>query len=965
MSNKNCSHEEREWLIRNWPLAPGRLIWKKMIEPCKLILKEIRERQTWNILPKNKEIPKTLKIEYYIFKEKLLSHIQYLFDSNIPNLEDPNLLVKGILTRGPQFAAEKKEQFEYSIKESIAVSNVRTPEEVKTLDLESIDQLFPSRHYIPFEFPRDISDVEYSFLDPPRITSYKLEELKEVMRLNIKKNIILRNYDVIDSIKNSNSSQGLDFKKGKPIKKKSYKSRESKNYTTYIEDNELNYMISFTTKSADDYRVIALADTYTKNLNYIVRESTSKINNCKWDSYGKPRWELVKFLNWGRDRHFIMVDQKKSGWTFPMELMHAYFEVVSDMYPNYKPFQIYKEIFKDKKINFLIDNVWRNPKRGFVLGMWDNIMSFILSCMFEIFLENFIRDDPDLGAFKVSGKFWGDDQIIRADTDSLEYTYQIMNRWMNYMSRMGCIINEKKCFVSQYGVLCEVYSSNGPINLDKGSVWMLSSLNSLRGCNTFHRKSLWCGFHDTIKSALSWFRKETRDSLILNSERNLNKCQILIGYEFDKEEVLLPYQLGGWEIFRDEDGNPNLLEYLLEHDRSNKWCNIAMIPNYNAFANNNFQVRKAFFSAPWYKDMRNIIGNVNYINPVNFLDNLLKSIPKTDGTPYEKYETWHEIYLQRKKAYKSRKFSNSRTVLEKLTREGEFKSAYLNPKILFKKEFSDYPWKKQKSTKSKIDIDPFRACALFLKKAINENPFEISFDQEDRISIVDITSNIFKDISSSPCTIPSDWYVFGQISGIDIISASIKFEEEFFESLFNYSPPLDLNLEEDLGIGEISLDRSIYWDKDFGIPFSLDNNELFLINCCDWTKDDLLSFKINMTFEEYRIECLCRSAFKEEDDDLEFQEDNKLLENLQGTIEKIDPSILINKKVEISELINTQFTTNVQSLLDMEDDYSSEEEEETSEPDETMLILRSLGIDSFDLLGIGGTDEYFDNDDYE
>jgi hypothetical protein len=346
------------------------------------------------------------------------------------------------------------------------------------------------------------------------------------------------------------------------------------------------------------------------------------------------------------------------------------------------------------------------------------------------------------------------------------------------------------------------------------------------------------------------------------------------------------------------------------------------------------------------------------------LENILESIPKTDGTPYEKYELWHKIYMERQSAYKNKKFSNSKKVLEKLTREGEFKSIYLTPKILFKKDFSDYPWKKQKPTHGKLSIDPFRACALLIKMVNEDNPFEISYNQEEKISFVDITSNIFKDIARSPCTIPSDWYVFGQISGIDIIKSSIIFEENFDESLFNYTPPIVFEQEE-YDMISVSKEKSVYWDNGFGIPFSLDDNELFLINCCDWTKDDLLSSKLKIPFEEYKIECLCRNAFENTEDDLMFQEDEKILESLEGSNLEIDHSILI-KKEDLSRLANTGLTFDINDLLDMDDDYSSEEEEQEPELDEHMLLLRSLGIDSIDLFGMDGVNDYYsDEEGYE
>jgi hypothetical protein len=362
------------------------------------------------------------------------------------------------------------------------------------------------------------------------------------MRKFIKKDQILRNFDDIDAIYLCTNTQGLTYKKGLPCKEKSYKTRTAQNFPSDIEVDKLRYEISFTTKTADDYRVIAIADTYTKNLNFITRESTSQINDCKWDIYGKPRWDVINYLKWNKNDNFIMVDQEKSGWTFPMELMEDYFEVISSMYPGYRPFEIYHRIFKEKDIQFLIEGQWKNPVRGFVLGMWDNIMSFILSCIFNIFKEEKINDISDLDSSQVTGKFWGDDQVIKVQNSDKQQGYTVMNRWINYMTRFGCIINKKKCFMSNYAVLCEVYSPNGPINLDKGAVWILQPFDSIRGVNTFHRKTLWCSYHSTVKSALTWFRYEYRNALLESSEKSLELTRSLIGYEFSPEETRIQFQ---------------------------------------------------------------------------------------------------------------------------------------------------------------------------------------------------------------------------------------------------------------------------------------------------------------------------------------------------------------------------------------------------------------------------------------
>jgi hypothetical protein len=909
---------------------------------------------------------KVLNLEINILKVKLVAHRDYIISRGLTPLQDIKDLLIGNLENGPYFAQDQKKTFDFSIREKLSVTNVRTPDEVKTFKIEDIDHLFPSRHYIPFLFPTDISDVYESNVDPK--ISYDLMKLKSKIRSNIKENVILRNIDELDGL--FLSTKSLTWSNGK--KGKGSKLRADAGFPTDFNRGTGNFEISFTTKTADDFRVIPISEISQRNLQYIVRESTERIHNAKYNVYGKPRWDYERWLDKKRNRFFIMVDQKKSGWTFPMELMTVYFEVVSEIYPDYEPFKLMERMFREKDMNYFTTQMpLFKPKRGFAIGLWDNIMSFILACSFELFLEEHIENDDNLyDIVNLDARFWGDDEAIRLDNCTYSQAMVIWNRWVKFLKSLGLEINIKKSFVSEYGILCEVYTQNGDINLNKTGVWLLQPLDSLRGGCTFHRKVLWTGYQDSVERSLPWFSERIKERLVPQVTELLDVTKYLIGVEFSNEEQFIPFQLGGFGIIRNEEGQSSLLSILLSKDIGMKWLRVACVGEYKGpWFYKNKEVVDKLLGNYYYSSILDNIADPFKKEFENIFREKLYKIPfyKEDKTLSDD-KIWFELQSKRQKAYFDEGTSVSNmTVIEKLIREGEFNPFDLNPQLLppITDENCLPFWENQSPHKGSEVSLGVRAIPLLIKKVLGKNPLMISFINEDRISIKDIVAEIYSEVSSSKCTVPTEWWAFARDSGFDVLKFQNYFEYKFLgEKLFRYHPPWrkeGIGTSHDLILGEGNV---MFWDDYFGIAVPLNESELDMCRLNSYQRARIVSEKLGITEENY-FELAAIRDFKIRDntDEEILKEDiDYLLSNLPEIKNLLEESKEFSP--DLTNIIRSDLILDVNQLLDFEDEtYESSQELELDNDDPWSKYFTESNMEDVDLFGLGLLDNAASSDE--
>lgn len=890
-----------------------------------------------------------------ILRDKLIVYEKHCAQLNI-TCEDTLSILKDNLLFGPDSALKRKKIFDYSIRELVSETLIRTPEELKTIDLkEGINKFFPSRHMMNWEIPINYSDImDYSF-EQPNI-HVNLSSLEERMMSFLKKDQILRKFDILDSFKESTSKVGFQ----NHTKKKTADLRQKGNPTD-VETDYLRFKISWTTKNPDEGRLIAISETLTRNLISIARESTSIINNCKWDVYGKPTWNFINFLREGRDRYFILCDQSKSGWTFPMELIASYFKVCAITYPEYEYFHTLRDIFANKKIIYDIEDQEYQPLRGFILGMWDNVQSFIISCIFDLFVEKELKTRFEYENIKFDAMFWGDDQVIRLDNCSNLNQIQIWNKWMYYMISYGICVNQKKSFVSKTGIFCEVYSNNSNIPLEKSLIYILGIFNSLRGCCTLERKLFWSLYDDQIRRVMPYFSEKAQTAINEIYWKVASSIQQIIGFEFNSLEKYLPVQFGGWIQLRDEDNNPQLFKYI--------WEKFDSIPK--GFVNigyNNPTIARFNKPTKEFKKWKNntFIKEILSALDQDFLYFDLKSSLKKKfqdlhlGEKLSKRKInkfWIKTQVEREKLFNQKNTYTQQKILYKFFSEGLFKDP-LEPTYLVKRpSMYTYVPLKQETHKFKINIS-YERSVLYIQQRLGLKDFGIKFLNENKISFKEIVANCYKTISSTQYIIPTEWYIWCLRSNINPDKLYQTFYEKYVENIFHYYPPL--SMKDDKVFKKMGLleDHYLFWDEDYGFPFQISEVEALTLDTSNPVqKSKMISEKIFSTYEEYMEKCELRSYIH-----IDPTEDELLLEQ-----EEIDQLLRQTLRVDSKPVFEDDIPKNiiVTNIDDIEDILSEEETSSVPNSDDEDPLTRELrraGIDTIDLTDYGDIEQYYDSE---
>jgi len=942
-------------------LGNDRLLWNDSNRKfSKLILNDIRKGTWRRYNPSTGN--KTLNHEYMILRDKLIIYEKHCKQLDIIP-EDTYSIIKNNLLLGPEYSVYRKKVFDYSIRELVSKTRVQTPEEVKTQDLkEGINKFFPSRHMMNWELPINYSDImDYSF-EVPHITT-KLSALEERMEKFLKKNQILRKFDILDSFKESNSKVG--FSKGK--KGKTCDIRQKGNPID-VETEYLRFKISWTTKNPDEGRLIAISETLTRNLCSIAREATATINNCPWDVYGKPTWNFIKFLNKKHDRFFILCDQSKSGWTFPMELMASYFKICAIVYPEYEYFKILENIFHHKRIIYDIEDQEYSPLRGFILGMWDNVQSFIISCIFDLFVEKELKTQLDFQDLKFNAMFWGDDQIIRLDNCSNLVEIQVWNKWMYYMTIHGIYVNKKKSFVSDVGIFCEVYTQNSVYNLEKSLIYILGILNSLRGCCTFERKVFWSLYDDQMRRVTPYFSERCQTAINDLYFTVASSIQQIIGFEFNSFEKYLPVQFGGWLQLRDEDNNPQLLDFLWNKFDSilKGFVNVGYNnPTFSRFDKPSKGYKK-WKEDPFIKDILTCLDqDFLFYDLKTSLKNKFKALHLGEKLSKNKiHKFWIKAQAKRQLYFSQKTTYTQQNVLYKFFSEGLLKDPMKIDYLVKRSNNYGFIPLKQQSHKFKVNFSSERVV-LYLQQRLGLRDFGIKFINENKISFKEVVANCYKTISSTNYIIPTEWYVWCLRSGTNPDRLYQAFYEKYLENIFHYFPPLSLKDDKVFKKMGFLENHFLYWDEHYGCPFQISEEEVIILDSSDpIQRIKMFSEKLALTYEDFMERAELRSFEHKDQEASEFIDE---LQEINELIQERSVSDLVNKPM--SDFIDQEEDIIISNVNDIEDydtesDFEARASEHDSDDDDPLAReLRRLGLDTVDLTDYGNVEEYYDEDE--
>lgn len=746
----------------------------------KLLVKTIRESQSL-IGIKLPDANKSIWLETMVLIQKLLFWDEYLQEKNLP----PHLPLREIVCRnlleGPAFADYLKDVWSYSLR-AVTGLNFEAPEDIEIFEFKDINQIFPSEHLIDFQRPEDLSDIlDFSF-EKPRVNGKLLRDLQHFIDKNIKEDVPLRYFDDIDSISIGNKRKSSNIHTG--VKKMSFFERVDTGFPKNL-SNELNFVVSSVHKSPSESRVIAISDIPTRNLLYIVRENVSLLLNSKYDAYASKRpWIWRSKLHYDENIIKIMFDQRKSGWTFPFELMAMFYERLCLKYPDYEPFATIRDIFKEGKINYLIKDCLYKPLRGFILGMQDHVCSFIMSCLFELFLEEEVEDE-EMEAF--DAMFFGDDSTILIDKSKTIHTVTYWwNRWISITKKAGIFINEKKSYLSKVGVFCEMYGDNSPWTLFRHTKVLLNMLNTMKCWNISHCKYFYKDIIDFVSSYISFLQKGDKEVMTKVLLNIIPFVKASSGTEFEHEEITFPYECGGWERERDEDGKSTFLLKCFESKIPMRYLQVADVTlKLDKFYDKTY-LKQNMSEDSWINEILNFYNfstknqtiKRNWISALKTYDQ--KSIKDSD------YRLWTDFHDRRQKAYKeiNRNYGKNHYYEKFLAKRVKNQALDLrmfreNPNSS-KTLFERLSHKGQKSR-----IDPLRAYALIHKWG-DTLASDVRYTKE--FSLHYLLGSLFFDLKNLKQVIPINWFRWCEYNDLTLQEVESYMYAKYYVDIFRYLP---------------------------------------------------------------------------------------------------------------------------------------------------------------------------------
>lgn len=897
---------------------------------------------------------KNIWLETMVLIKKLYMWDQYLQHKNLPPFMPLRDIVCRNLLEGPAFADLVKDIWAYSLRYVTGI-NFETPKGVPIFLFEDVNQIYPPEHLINFLREEDLSDLlDWSFEPPSKIKTKYIEKLYTYVMEGIRENQVLRYLDELDSLTLGNQTKSADPLLGKM---QSFKLRKLKGFPNEINDH-LYFEISSVHKTPCESRTIAISDVPTRNLLSIVRENLSNLFTNKYDYYGSTRsWSVRNRIGYNEDKIKIMFDQRKAGWSFPHELVALTFKALCDKYPLFEPFQIMYNIFSEGKIIYRIKEQDMKPLKGFILGMHDNICSYIMSCIFQVYLEDIPEDEKV--AFDAA--FFGDDSVIIIDTSILPRYYNFYwNKWLRLCSKYGIALNLKKSYISNVGVFCEMYGFGSKQTLYRHSKMFLNVLNSLLCYNITHGKYYWCAISDQINRYLSYLSGVDKDSV----EKTIGKwfpiTRLHLGFEFDGDEISLPFECGGWEYLRDGYDYSLFLEMTRKQEIPLPYLEIAKQSTiYKRQFKKNKKFRTELLQDRWISEMLEFLDLP--VNGSNIKDNLTECIKLFDYGPGQglQREFWRDFYIARQKAYHTKKFKYGKPHYFEYFMEGRIANQALTPEMLVRDVNLENVFVLERLLPVKtqnINHHPLRAYDLFLQKMHENAPLNCKYTKD--FSIEYLLRSIFKHIRNIPYFIPVEWFIWCERQGIELSTLYSDMMSKYGINIFQYQIPIKkikssflekfglLVFKGDLIIWceKINLPRLISYTDMINISYAYDNDKVI----CDIINLDLADM--------YEIHQASKEGYNPNKKVIIMEDESAMIDEMLASMLKKHETDDEPKEEETSSLseMNLQLNFNMEDLIDGGgDEYPSSSDDEIrsyeSDQNEFMDMYHDILNDDEDL----------------
>jgi hypothetical protein len=471
----------------------------------------------------------------------------------------------------------------FSETEALRKLNEARIREFITNEEGTIDNLYPTQHLISWEDETKPEDHEWSLRPAAVVDQELLSEIKQLMKKRMLPDVPMQHFDYIDAMYLAKQQKEILFEK----KGTSQDIRGEEGLDISFPDSKLLYEISKATKRADESRTIAISEVSTRNINYCACNNINKVMAAPFDYRTKNTDDLYASLCAQPDRKFILVDHKKFGWQVPTQLIQAVYETAHELYPEFI-FGKYAYLLGETYIR-LKGEGWVPTTRGSVLGMNDNVFGFVMSCIFEVFIDH---NKHFAVLAKLDAGFKGDDSFIRVDSDMPGITDEVFRAWVKFLKRLGMIINVKKTKISLIGQFCEIYGWSPQADLNRKTAYLLNFYNSLF-CTGIYECKLYCrAIYNSLVQFGRWIGKDLQHLI----DDTFSQIFTITGPEFGDEEITLPFEIGGWISVYDTGLN-TCVEKLLDgayapSDRG--YFSVGLVPHLKIRPLRNLKFKKKF-----------------------------------------------------------------------------------------------------------------------------------------------------------------------------------------------------------------------------------------------------------------------------------------------------------------------------------------------------------------------------------
>lgn len=518
----------------------------------------------------------------------------------------PNEIMTRCLHEGPSFAEELSDAWKYGFRLFLGDWSALVPPKADSFaPVRFFEEVFPASLLIPFEM-EDPEDWRLGLQYKPQSNHFPVDDFKAVVRKNLREGVTLVSPDEFDVSEFARNTKTWVSLTGRNITRTEYLHKHRSPVLT----SRWEFKYSPVQKNAEEFRcsVIASPDTlFTMNL---AMRQLNQINKSKIDKMGLtdtswlPVWLSGSYT-------FLMVDQKKCGITFSKDLMRETLDAILEVYP--KSALSYVRDALDNHTLYVNGQTF-HPKRGFGLGMVNELVSFSMACLMELFFNQYPRP--------YQGLVFNDDQVIRVPfEESPENAYTYFLDWEMFMESAGLEVHPGKSFYAHgAGVFLEEYGHRSDFCCRKEGKFAMNILYAL------------------MAPCISVAKSYVADLSLLegsDSEEFQSCLEFLInrvGYEFTYDEVNYPFPIG-WTIHR-RSGTYTLFEELLEETvYQERFINVVAVGNPPRIHEKELEPPTGKWGGPWFNGLKGQDSRLKWLRSIKrYQEKRLKAFSDTKHT---------------------------------------------------------------------------------------------------------------------------------------------------------------------------------------------------------------------------------------------------------------------------------------------------------------------------------------------